>query len=235
MLSARRLSCIAAVSTILVAGNGSALERAARPAPDAHDGWSRGSTCTIAYYNICTGWIWTWSNWAPGDRVGTAFPSPCGISLVSQWLYVPEPAPSGYGFTGSIGAYSIDANQCPVASPVESQPFLPVAGWNVFEWQAQTWSRFAMVVEVGPVPGTPLGLASDHPAPTPVGGAACGNCYPDTRVTHSFHWGTSASPLCPGVPLFDGFCNAELLLDVDMTAVFAVEPVTWGRLKSLYR
>lgn len=237
MSSACRSRCTALAAVALLAGAGSAgaLERIARPAPDAHDSWSRGSTCTIAYYNFCTGWIWTWSNWAPGERVGTVFSITCGNILTTNWIYVPEAVPSGYGFTGSIGAIHADANLCPVGSPVQSQPFLPVMGWNIFGWTESVGGRFAVVVEMGPAPGSPLGLGSDHPAPTPVGPAACGSCYPLTRTTRSFHWGTSAAPLCPGVPLFDGFCNAELLLDVDMTGAFAVEPVTWGRLKSLYR
>ncbi len=239
MSSAISRTLSAAAAFVLAHSTAPALERLPRAAPDAHDGWSRGSTCTVAYYNFCTGWIWTWTNWAPGDRVGTWFPSHCagvGGTIASSWLYVPQAAPPGYGFTGTFGVHSTDALGCPIGTPLATQTFLPVSGWNLFEWYVLTWNRFALVVEFGAAPGSPIGLASDHPAVSPVGGAACGTCYPLSRVTHSYHWGTETAPLCPGVPIFDGFCNAELLLDVEvLPPPYAVEPATWGRLKSLYR
>lgn len=240
MSSADRIALLAAAALFAgVPAASPALERAARPAPDAPDRWTRGNTCTVAYYNVCTGWIWTWTNWAPGDRVGVTFPTHCAGesgSLVANWIYVPQGAPPGYGFTGSIDVYATDASGCPVGSPRASQPFLPVTGWNAFGWYLYDVGRFAVAVELGPAPGSPVGLASDHPAVSPNGPAACGTCYPVTRVTRSFHWGQAASPLCPGSPLFDGFCNAELLLDVSLVGgVFPVEPASWGRLKSLYR
>jgi len=224
-----------------VAGPGAALERAAQRAPeDREAAWSRGGTCSVIYYNICTGWIWSWSNWAPGSRLGVAF-DVCGghpgeaASLVVGWMYVTRVAPPGYGFTATVSVHTLDAEGCPLPDGGPSQPLLPSPGWNGMAWGANVPTSFAVVLTTGPGAGSPLAFASDHPAIGPSGPFACGNCYPAGRTTRSLWWGTAEEPRCPGLPLFDGTCDAELLWDVQVAFVTPTQVSTWGGIKSLYR
>ena len=73
------------------------------------DEWNTRNTCRINYYNICTGWIWCWSGFQDGDRMGVVFES-CGQISKRLRLHVRG------GFTGTISTYPADANNCPVQS-----------------------------------------------------------------------------------------------------------------------
>jgi len=87
----------------------------------------------------------------------------------------------------------------------------------------------------GDAPGNPASIATDHPAAGPTGPAACGACYPTTRVSHSFYWGNAASPLCPGSALNDGVCDAEFLIEIVATCTDYILPESWAAVKQLYR
>lgn len=199
--------------------------------------WRGGLGCTITYYNYCTGWVWIWSGWEPEERVGTTF-EPCdeGGDGAAVGLYVWSGAPAGYGFTGSIGLYDADEAACPAGNPIDSQPFLPESGWNGSLLGGSLHDDFCVVVTFGAAAGNPVALVSDHPGVGATGPIACGACYPTTRISRSFGWGTAAAPLCPGWSFFDGFCDAELLIDVELQAPpVAVESRSWGAVKALYR
>jgi hypothetical protein len=139
-----------------------------------------------------------------------------------------------YGYVGTIAVHGVDADDCPIEPPLAKQPFCIPA---LAGWQATTWnwlsvpSRFAIVI-TNPYTGT---LASDHPAAGATGPISCGPCFPMTRTTHSYSWGPVSSPFCPGEKLFDGFCDAELMIDVAVTAPTALEGKSWGQIKGLYR
>lgn len=213
-----------------------ALERAVQRAPEELVTWARDSECNLVYYNVCTGWIWVWYGWAPGDRVGATFES-CAERVVSSRIFVLESADPGYGFTGTISVHAVDASGCPTG-PGLAQPFLPVVGWNEHAWSDYpVGSRFAVEITFGAAPDPPVMLVSDHPAIGPDGVFGCGHCYPSTRPTHSFTWGSAAATLCPGDPLFDGTCNAELLLDVTLSGngPSPVRSAAWSQVKALYR
>jgi hypothetical protein len=221
-----------------------ALEKATSRLPNAgrDEGWRAATTCSISYYNVCTGWVWTWSGWSPGDRVGVVFDTCCpgGRFLQSTGLYASVGAPSGYGFTGTIAVHDADAAGCPGGALSASQPFLPAAGWNAFGWNVTVPSRFAVVATHGPGAQNPAAYPSDHPEAGPTGPAACGTCYPTGRAAHSFYYGTIASPLCPGVAVEDGLCAAELLADAITScsvtsAGGSLSADSWARVKSLYR
>lgn len=218
-----------------------ALERmAARLAdPPRRDPWYDNGTCTITYYNFCTGWIWLLSGFAPGDALGVCYESCCGRwidinGVRTSWHHVWEASPQGYGFTGTIAVSAADPNCCPTGLPIEAQPFLPTTGWNAFGWTANVPERFVMHATLGPGIDPPLVVTTDHPAAVGGGPVACGTCYPSTRVNRSYYYGNDA--LCPGEPLFhDGTCYAQLLWDCDVQCPVPVESSSWGALKSLYR
>ena len=230
-----RVLVVGALAALVGAPSGArALERVPSLAPaDPEDAFRSGQTCTISYYNLCTGWAWIWYDWEPGDRLGVAFQG-CGEQVVTSRMWVEQAPLAGYGFTGWVRLFLADVNDCPVGAPLQTQAFVAVSGWNSHDWSVVASSRFAIEVEFGPAPDNPTWLMSDRPA---IGGGTfgCGNCYPATRVTHSFVWSSGGVRLCPGSPFFDGFCNAELLMQADMRYATAVEPSTWAGIKSLYR
>jgi len=217
-----------------------ALQRTAARLPlDSGDDWASGWTYTIAYYNYCTGWVWVWSGFAGGDRLGVHtradrdwdFPRETRILIASG-------APAGYGFTGTVAVHHADANGCPSGPALAPQSWLPT-GW--FSHQVHHWSgsrprgEWVVLYTFGEAEDNPTGIVTDHPAPGPTGPPACGLCYPTSRECHSFRYGNAATPLCPGSPFFDGTCDAELIVDQGVFLIVAVESKSWGGVKALYR
>jgi hypothetical protein len=225
----------------------SALEKTLGRLTDDLGGWRSSMTstnCLVTYYNTCNGWVWIWSGWAPADRIGVCFTSCCapkGAAVDTSYVYFWSGAPAGYGFTGTIGLYAVDANCCPGGTPIASQPLLPVSQWNGvgFTPFVAVPAEFAVMFTFGAAASSPIAITSDHPAQGPTGPVACGSgggsCYPATRATHSFYWGPAASPFCPGSALNDGVCDVEWLWDASMHCVVSVESSSWGAIKGLYR
>ncbi len=208
---------------------------------DSSDGWAAGATCTVSYYNTCTGWAWTWGGWQGGDVVGMTVDPCCGSEHPSTLLATNHYAWTGAGgpgrgFTGVVSIQAVDEHGCPT-SVLAQQSFLPRSGDNLVQWDLQVPGRFVMTVEHGSI-GFPIATAwpTDHPTIGPTGPQACGTCYPADRITHSFRFGNVDSPLCPGSPFYDGTCNAELLY---WSAAFAcpteTDATSWGTIKGLYR
>ncbi len=236
MRSIRNYLAIAVLS--LFTTSAFALERSAESVdPEDSSDWFAGTTCSVVYYNFCTGWVFNWSGWEDGDVIGNVVPSCCpsGGELVGSNLRIREGAPSGYGFTGSISVYAADANDCPTGAPIASQPFLPTSGWQPVIWGVNVPSRYIVTVTHAGV--APTRHRTDHPSPGPTGPEACGTCYPTNRETRSFYYGTASSPLCPGSPFDDAesICNAELMWEHAMTCPVSIDDTTFGKVKSLYR
>jgi hypothetical protein len=216
-----------------------ALERTLARSPDERDWAASSALCTLTYYNECTGWVWVWSGWDPHERIGVVFEPCCSNAvLVSSSLYVWTSAPTGYGFTGVLTIHEADDAGCAVEPALLGDIFMPRSdGWQTFVTNLPTPSRYLLSVEFGGTSGTPIALGSDHPAAGPTGPTACGFCYPSNRTTHSFRYGTREAPPCPGLPLFDGVCNAEFLWTAtfDCGPSFAIESRSWAAVKALYR
>jgi hypothetical protein len=233
------LLALAAVFSCLASPSG-ALERVPARATDLENSklWRSGSTCTVAYFNICTGWVWIWTGWEPRDQVGV-FANSCApdlSTLLATGMFCQTGVPPGYGFTGTISVYEVDQNRCAVGPPLATQEYVPSSGWNTYEWGIDVPGQFLLLTEHGPGEENPLALVSDHPAAGPSGPIPCGTCFPTTRSNHSFYYGPADSSLCPGSSFFDGFCNAQLLWDLIIQAVpVSVETSSWGAIKALYR
>ena len=239
-----RILGIAALTLFLLlssAKGGGALERRAVPFPDASEReWTGSASCNVQYYNTCTGWIWTLRDFPSHTRFGVSVETCCATSatLTRTWYYVVSAAPVGWGYTGTLSIHAADANACPVDPPLDSTPFGPTTGWNANTWSVPVPSHFVIRFETGTSGGwNDLAMALDHPAAGPTGPQSCGLCYPTTRVNRSFYYGSASAPLCPGeIFLFDGTCDAQLLLDCDLVCgTVSVEPETWGRIKTLFR
>jgi hypothetical protein len=222
----------------------SALERAVKRWTLEGEPWASATSAEIAYYNICTGWAWTWSGWGPQERIGVSFEMwNCGefFSIGTTWHYVWTGSPSGYGYTGALALYPGDSDGCPSGSAFALQPYLFSSGWNSADWghirpPGGFATRVVAVYTTGTGLDDPLTLVTDRPAAGPTGPPACGTCYLSTRPVHSFQFGTAQSPLCPGSPLNDGTCNAELLWDLSGSfCTVSVESQSWAGIKGLYR
>jgi hypothetical protein len=226
-------------AVLALATSGFALERVSqRVSDDARaDGWTAQGTCSVIYYNICTGWIWLWS-FNLGSSFGICVDSCCGpgeaSSLVASWQYFTTAGPSGYGFTGTVDVVAADANCCPVGAPIATQNLLPVAGWNGLAWGVNVPNKFILTFGTAVVPNYAPAI-TDHPLAGPTGPAACGTCYPTTRTNHSFIYTYGPYSFCPGSTFFDGLCDSQLFWDVQLSCVVSVEESSWGSIKNLYR
>lgn len=200
--------------------------------------WNAGLTCSLAYWNICTGWLWLWSGWSPNDMLGVCYDVTCcppPAALETTLFYVWTAAPSGWGYDGTISVSNADADGCPVGAPLASQLFNPMTGWNAYDWGVTVGSRFVVQAVMGPGHGAPIVFPSDHPAAGPTGPVACGLCYPADRPAHTYYYGTAGSPLCPGSSLHDGVCAAELWMNAGLSCATSAESASWGAIKNLYR
>ena len=228
------VSAFVLAAMLAFATSGYALEKSVSSFDSEELGdWNAGGgTCSVAYYNICTGWIWVWSGWADGSLVGTAFDNCCGADgqLDASVFYYRTGAVPSYGFTGSVSVFAADANDCPSGAAIASQSILPATGWNFTLWADNVPARFIVqhAVQDDMALGTPVTIASDGPA-------ACGNCFPTTRTTNSYTWGVEGAELCPGSPLFDGNCFVEFMAAATLTCPVSVEDESWGSIKNLYR
>lgn len=244
----RGVRAAAGVALVLVAAVAPAfaLEKQARAFDeDRSDEWNAASSCLIRYYNICTGWLWTWGPWNDGDRLGMVVNSclPPGInaSLLQTGCLTYGGAPSGYGFTGTISIHNVDANDCPTGAAMYSQPFLPLNGqFVVHQWgAAPVGNRFVIMNTISDALAisNPALFATDHPAAGATGPQACGQCYPATRTSHSFFFGNESAPLCPGTKFNDGTCDAEFLWEMSLFGenVISIDATSWGSIKALYR
>ncbi len=243
MKSSLRILLAATFVATLLASPAFALEKSSQRLSDTDraDIWRGSSSCTLQYYNICTGWIWIWSGFAPSAQFGVSFTSCCTIGYTTGvgavWSYFYTGAPSGYSFTGTIDVFDADASQCPTGAAIASQAFLPVTGWNSTDFGGIPVPdrTFAVAVTFGAGASNPAAVASDHPAGVGAEAPACGTCYPIDRANHSFDYGTTSAPLCPGSSFNDGVCDAQLLIDADVSCAVSVEQNTWGAVKALYR
>ncbi|GJM44451.1 MAG: hypothetical protein DHS20C21_12930 [Gemmatimonadota bacterium] len=230
------------VAMLVFATSGLALEKTNAQLTDGRgaDGWNAGTTCSVSYFNTCTGWLWVWSGWAGGDVLGMCYDPCCtnGAQLDATGTYIWTGALPGYGFTGTIEVSTADANCCPDVQ-LAQQVFLPVSGLNVHAWGVPASGPVVLTMTLASATGapSPVVVPSDHPAAGPTGPAAWGFCYPTPRTVHSFYYGnTNTGTICPGSALNDGVGTAEWLSwSAAFSCPVSVEESSWGSVKNLYR
>ncbi|MBZ0269256.1 hypothetical protein K8I85_13965 [bacterium] len=246
MSSRLRWVLLVAVTVALVSPSiGLGLERTSVAVQnDGDDLWRGGTSCSVSYWNTCTGWLWVWDGWSPQDMMGVTFETCCGnqesSTLESIGIYVYTGSPTGYGFTGTLEAWDADETLCPTGSAIWSMSWLPTPATQgpvvIPVGVAIPDSNVTVTFTNGTGVGAPVSLVTDHPAAGPTGPQSCGFCYPSTRTIHSFYFGSPSTVLCPGSTLNDGICDSEFW----WTAVFSCTPTSvdarsWGTLKNLYR
>lgn len=231
------------VTGLVAASTSRALEKTTVQFPDPEPWAGSGATCTLAWYNVCTDYLWNWSDWGPTDRLGAVFEDSSSMTNTVQetrifiWHAAAGP---GWGYTGMLEIYEADENGCPTGLPVQSQFWHPISGWNTHDWSATVGPRWVVAMTFDTYQGMiPPHVATDHPAAGPTGPQPCGTCYPEDRPVHSFFYGTPESPLCPGSTFYDGVCNAELIWACRYVGA-GCKPVStteqsWAKIKALFR
>jgi len=229
------MTAFVVAAMLVFATSGFALEKTSVRVNESDlGGWDAAASCSVFYANTCTGWLWVWSPFSPGDVIGVILDPCCpNGTLTATQHYFWTGAPTGYGFTGTLSVSSVVAG-CPGA-PYQSIPVLPEGVLTTNFWTVPA-GPVAFTFTNTMVPGSPFTFPTDHPAAGPTGPQACGFCYPSTRTIHTFFFGTAASPLCPGSPFNDGVCDAEALYWGGLfTCPVSVEETSWGAVKNLYR
>jgi len=243
----RRALGLGCAAQVLLANPAVPIEKAPVRAFDEDvPDWSRAAeTISLSYFNLCTGWQWSWGGWADGQQLGVVFDVPSGGALLESTSHLVDRGaavnPCGYGFTGVIEVYATDAADCPTGPPLASR-YWCVAAPGVY-WYTIPWGgvpvpqRFVVAVTFA----APTGFStvehhySDHPAAGPTGLAACGLCYPTTRAVRTHYYGFIQAPLCPGEPINDGTCDVEMQWTAQLSGVTALEEESWAGIKGIYR
>ncbi len=238
-----RVVLLAVLAALLLSIPASALEKTrARVIEDRDhpDTWSATTTCTLVYYNYCTGWIWCWGGWDDHERFGVCFECPGGgtegsFNLNTVGMYNCQGTIPGYGYTATVDVWAANDYECPSGPSLASQPLAIYGGWLETTFDIQVPSRFVVTLTTGTNLAGLQSYATDHPAAGPTGPPACGTCYPSSRVTHSYYYGTTTSPLCPGFRFNDGVCYAELIWDIGLSLTGESEGASWRQVETLYR
>jgi hypothetical protein len=102
---------------------------------------SRQDVCALAYYNVCSGWIWYWTGWTPGAQLGTCFDltdcadcsEPCHDLAEIVWLPYPI---TTYGHV-DVEVFCGDDVCCPIGDPL--------GGWYNFPIDQDWANRYHFV------------------------------------------------------------------------------------------
>jgi hypothetical protein len=210
-------------------------------APPVAGGGAAGS-CTLVYYNFCSGWIWLWSGWTAGDQVGVNFdmPADCGklagetCCLTDFFWYWRYTAP-GYGFTVTYGLYNTDANGC-LTTGVGGPTLDPIERWNyTLGFGCATSDVVALTATWDN--GTLPYAATDNNASNLNAGPAC-NLDPGTpgAGTSLQYVVAGTTVYCPPAAFADGVGYTDLAMQAYFTCdVTATEDASWGEIKSLFQ
>ncbi len=242
-------SIVAAVLGVLalLASPAAGLERVSQRSGDG-PAWAGASSVTVAYYNTCNDWFWIGVP-DPGDQYGVVFdsPHPGAVLLGCDMLQYGLPHAS-YGYSATVAVHPVDGQDCPTGAPLASSAYIPAwqdgwwGAWAAYALDVAVPDRFAITVTFHGWgrPAAPPRVVWDSPNAGPTGPPACGVCYPAPRLPRSFWFysGASEQRFCPGWP-FDHLptpdCPLEFVWRARFEGSVGVEPVSWARVKSLYR
>jgi hypothetical protein len=229
-----------AIASLLAAPSVHALERHLTLSTDEPSEWNGDGSCALQYWNACTGWTWTWTGWSALDRIGVNYTS-CpggflvGVDIFTRFTNGVDPEP-GYGFTATLMAFAADGSGCPTGPVLASTTFLPNATTQPVNFPAPVAmpTSFVALVQMGSAGSGTARYGSDLDAQGPTGPQGCGTCFPTTRVSNSYYYGTVGAPLCPGSQL-GTVCDVEWRWTARMTVPIGVGDSSWGQIKGLYR
>jgi hypothetical protein len=250
----RKVILAAAVGllAVSVAGNGLALERNKTltrfTAGDRDPGpWGAQTYCTVGYYNYCAGWVYVWSGWSPSDVVGVEFnaedcpgyggPDECR-TFAFAWIYIWDSYPT-YGFTASAGCARQDVVHGHLGEITHLEPpheWYP--GWALVDLGGCHVGPNGIVImhwDYGQYPSFPTDARPLNCNPGD-GSPPCMTC---PQPHHTYYYGSLATGNFSGSPFMAGVyfpSGNDWMLDVIWVCVgpTAVEPSSWGNIKSMY-
>ncbi len=196
--------------------------------------------CTIIQYDICSGFVWTWSGLQPGDEIGVTFdlPALCSKSAGGSctnndvWWYWRNAVP-GRGFTLTYEMYAADSAGCKTGALLGSVGQDPVEGWNHAATLGTTTAD--MVVILARFNGTFPYAISDNNVRNANGGAGCSGAGPGAGT--SYRYKKQSTPYCPPIRFSDDLGYVDLLVKAAFTCEGPAdnEEASWGGIKALFR
>jgi hypothetical protein len=239
----------AAVALALVAGLASTAVAMNKThsliqAPDGMDRtyapWAATVYCTLTYYNYWGGWIYVWSGWSPSDVIGLEYDlADCPpasdecTAIAGMWMYLLDAYPS-YGFTAAVHLYRAGDQAGHLGAPIywgEPQEWYDV--WNLVIF-LELYHAVILALHFEN-PGT-LAVTTEATADMclpPSGDPPCLSC---PQPAYSYYYGSAATGNFSGSTFLSANPN-DLLFDAIIACVgpTAVEPSTWGGVKTMYK
>jgi hypothetical protein len=193
---------------------------------------TNGTAANLKWYNLCSGYIWLFSAWGPGDQIGVHFDDAAvndGNDIKRTITYFRNILPN-YGQLVDIFV-DLDNNEdgCPEGNLLSDIGMDPGLRWNCSEFNADI-----------PAGTNGLVVRARHyggPSPTFVtDGARQERCLGPSPA-HSWYYGTDGSQCLSWIGP-DGTNDNWvfwLILDTEEPCINATESKSWGAVKGLYR
>ena len=203
------------------------------------DGGATGA-CSIIYYNLCSGWLWLFSGFVPGDMAGVVFDLPTDCNKVvgedcantGFWWYWRYTLPD-YGYSLSYDLYEVDANMCLTTSVGSLAAQDPVERWNYYAGLGSTIGDFAAIVATWDG-GTLPYLGTEHNTNNAGSPVACPGFV--LTVGHGYIWGNVGSVYCPPYHIaHDGYVDVLMDAGFECPTPSSTEDASWGGIKNLFR
>jgi len=194
--------------------------------------------CSIAYYNLCSGWIWLWAMGGYEDEAGVVFDlvADCGkapgdlCTNIGFWWYWRYTAP-GYCFTITYSLFEVDSEYCKVGSAIGILPNQdPVERWNYYPGLGSTVSDLVSItgsLDCGTLPMTVTDATARNDA---------AGCNPPPLIHHSVYYGGYETKYCPPHYFADDVGYVNILMDASFSCgTTSTERTSWTSIKSLFR
>ncbi len=237
----KKLSLVSFLVLVFAAGAVADISKTAiQEAIVPHSNGGATGFCSITYYNLCSGWLWIFSGWVPGDMAGVVFdlPGDCGklpeeeCSNTHFWWYWRYTFPAR-GYSLSYDLYEVDAQMCLTTSVGSIAYQDPVERWNYYDGLGTVSSdNVALVAKWNG--GTLPYMLTEHNTYNTAAPVACPGFVPD--VGRSYIWGNVNSVYCPPYHIaHDNYVDVLMDAGFDCEEVIGTEEASWGGIKSLFR
>src|SRR5262245_14004704 len=202
------------------------------PVPCVASANINGTCGNYRWYNFCSGYIWIFTAWAPGDEVGTSFKASEGMpciapnNIVKRAInYFRNTVPNYNQMVDVLLARDANSDGCPDGADIASNLNLdPALRWNCSNFGATIPAGVTSVVVTqrhhggtGPTFSTDGAFAALCPLPVP----------------HSYYYGIGRTQCLGWVGPLQTYDNWPIWLVID-NGVTSTENTTWGQIKGLY-
>ncbi|MBN1826173.1 MAG: hypothetical protein JW958_07900 [Candidatus Eisenbacteria bacterium] len=240
----RKLLLIAFLTVAFAAAANADFQREAmQEAIVPHGDGAATGFCSIIYYNLCAGWLWTWTGWGPGDEVGVYFDLPVdcgklageGCDNLGSWWYWRYTLPT-YEYYVVVDLWELDATYCKTSYVGGAAPIDPLERWNHYDGLGCVDADYVALIMTW-VKGTLPRFCSTNNVANIAAPNPCAGFVVPTVPGHTFYWGGPVTQYCPPQYLADGLGPSEGFVDAsfDCQPGIATENTSWGAVKDLFR